>query len=301
MIRPPALLALVLVCLPAGGAVAITLDFPAPATVTAQTTDRDTLTLPAGPWQQGALPTRTRQGAIRQMAWSLDGPVETASLVTSLRGQIESADFEVSFSCAAAQCGGYDFRFAMPVLPAPEMFVDLGDYHYLLAEGTEGELLSLLVSRGGSKGYVQLTTVAAADAPVTVTSSKSLPTAPAGPIWTMLEDTGHAPLDDLLFAPGSARLEADDTGSLSALATGLRDRPGARIALVGHTDADGTLAANMDLSRRRARAVRQALIEDGIAADRIVAEGVAYLAPRNSNGDEEGREANRRVEAVLLN
>ena len=55
----------------------------------------------------------------------------------------------------------------------------------------------------------------------------------------------------------------------------------------------------MSLSRRRAEAVRSALVSDhGIAAERLAANGVSYLAPVASNADEAGRAKNRRVELV---
>ncbi|HEY1075592.1 MAG TPA: OmpA family protein [Fontimonas sp.] len=69
--------------------------------------------------------------------------------------------------------------------------------------------------------------------------------------------------------------------------------------VVGHTDAQGKLDANFDLSKRRAEAVKAALIKDyGIAAARLSANGVASLAPIASNQTDEGRAKNRRVELV---
>ena len=74
-----------------------------------------------------------------------------------------------------------------------------------------------------------------------------------------------------------------------------------RIALVGHTDTVGGLEANINVSRARARSVRQRLIESyGIAEERLDAEGMGYLAPVASNLTAEGRDQNRRVEVVLL-
>ena len=71
--------------------------------------------------------------------------------------------------------------------------------------------------------------------------------------------------------------------------------------LVGHTDTVGSLDANIALSRRRAEAVRARLVEaHGVDGARIDARGVGYLAPAVANDSDEGREANRRVEAVLL-
>jgi OOP family OmpA-OmpF porin len=74
-----------------------------------------------------------------------------------------------------------------------------------------------------------------------------------------------------------------------------------RLALVGHTDDTGDLQANTSVSTRRAQAVRTRLINaHGVASDRIEAQGVGYLAPITSNATAEGRDLNRRVEAVLL-
>ena len=75
-----------------------------------------------------------------------------------------------------------------------------------------------------------------------------------------------------------------------------------RIALVGHTDATGSLEANVAVSRARAVSVRERLIADyGVDATQMDAEGMGYLAPVASNLTPDGRERNRRVEAVLLN
>ena len=73
------------------------------------------------------------------------------------------------------------------------------------------------------------------------------------------------------------------------------------MALVGHTDDTGALQANVAVSTRRAEAVRARLIETyGVAANRIEAQGAGYMAPITSNATPEGRDINRRVEAVLL-
>ena len=81
----------------------------------------------------------------------------------------------------------------------------------------------------------------------------------------------------------------------------MRASPDMRIALVGHTDTVGSLDGNIALSVSRARSVRQRLIDAyGIAPERLQSQGMGFLAPYTSNTTEEGREANRRVEAVVL-
>ena len=73
-----------------------------------------------------------------------------------------------------------------------------------------------------------------------------------------------------------------------------------RVLIVGHTDMTGEIAANLTLSRARAAAVvTQLTTVHGIAAARLLADGVGPLSPVASNADEAGRQQNRRVEIVL--
>jgi len=69
--------------------------------------------------------------------------------------------------------------------------------------------------------------------------------------------------------------------------------------VVGHTDNQGEEAQNLDLSRRRAEAVVAALTGDfAVDPARLMAHGLAGLAPLTSNRDEDGRVINRRIELV---
>jgi OOP family OmpA-OmpF porin len=115
-----------------------------------------------------------------------------------------------------------------------------------------------------------------------------------------LMSEGHVALDDLAFETGAAALAAGDPASLADLAAFLAANPGARVTLVGHTDAEGSLEANIALSRRRAEAVAAVLVgQFGVARGQVAAAGAGWLAPRASNATPEGRARNRRVEAVL--
>ena len=126
---------------------------------------------------------------------------------------------------------------------------------------------------------------------------RSLP----GDLAGALRTKGHVVLTDLEFETGSSALGAGNFASLDRLAGFMAAEPGARVALVGHTDSIGGLAGNIALSKRRAQSVRQRLIEaHGIDGARMQAEGMGYLSPVASNLEPEGREANRRVEVILL-
>jgi OOP family OmpA-OmpF porin len=195
------------------------------------------------------------------------------------------------------------------------MHVDLGDFRFLSAVQGD-EAVSILVSRSALTGYVQITRVtpapdagappsvpAAAVVDLTVAVDEAAAGALAVPdsaIGPALDEIGTAVLGDLQFASGAAELSAGDYSSLAAVAAWLAANPDGTIALVGHTDASGSLDANIALSERRAEAVAQVLIDRyGVDRDRVTAKGVGFLSPRATNQTEEGRQKNRRVEVVV--
>ncbi len=92
----------------------------------------------------------------------------------------------------------------------------------------------------------------------------------------------------------------EDVSEIEDLAEFLREYDGVMLQLEGHTDSVGTPLYNLDLSQRRADAVRDRLIEDfGISPGRITAQGYGEQLPVADNETEAGREANRRVVAVV--
>ncbi len=92
----------------------------------------------------------------------------------------------------------------------------------------------------------------------------------------------------------------EDVPEIEDLAEFLREYDGVMLQLEGHTDNVGAPLYNLDLSQRRADAVRDMLIEDfGISPGRIAAQGFGEQLPVADNETEAGREANRRVVAVV--
>lgn len=108
-------------------------------------------------------------------------------------------------------------------------------------------------------------------------------------------------LEGVNFASGSAELLPESVDVLLELAFTLQEDPSRRIEVRGHTDSTGNPVINLDLSQRRAQAVRDALIEMGIDPGRITAVGYGQEFPIADNGTREGRARNRRVEAFNLN
>lgn len=295
-----------------GPAAALDLQMPVTATLAREITrDADTILLPTGVFADGTVPLLRLEGRITERAWHLPvSGLTTLQILLPLRDELEKSGWTVVLDCFAAECGGFDFRFRAPVLTAPDMFVDLFDFRYLHArrgESDAAEHVALMVSNAGQTGYVQITHVRPGPVPAPV---EPAPAVRAEAVEEAVEvlglgerllSEGHVILDDLDLASGAGQLGPGPYASLRALAAFLLARPGLRVALVGHTDSVGGSEVNIALSRTRAEAVRERLISSyGVPPAQIEAQGIGALSPVASNRTAEGRERNRRVEAVLL-
>lgn len=109
-------------------------------------------------------------------------------------------------------------------------------------------------------------------------------------------------LEQVFFETDSATIKSESANVLEAVAAVVKTLDGARIRIEGHTDDQGSNAYNLDLSRRRARAVAQWLIQNaGIDAKQLTTEGFGKSRPIvSADGDEAARAQNRRVEFVLV-
>jgi outer membrane protein OmpA-like peptidoglycan-associated protein len=121
----------------------------------------------------------------------------------------------------------------------------------------------------------------------------------AAELSTGLAGSGHTVVNGILFDPGKAEIKPESAPALQEVAKLLKQDANLKLYVVGHTDNVGSLAANMDLSKRRTAAVVQLLITQyGTTADRLQPYGNGPYAPLASNDTEDGRIANRRVELV---
>lgn len=101
----------------------------------------------------------------------------------------------------------------------------------------------------------------------------------------------------IYFDAGSDRIRPEAAPALREIAALQVAQPGLSLVLEGHTDNVGDDGANRALSRRRASAVRQALVTSfGADASRLRVRGLGDTRPAGSNDTPEGRQANRRVE-----
>ena len=113
-----------------------------------------------------------------------------------------------------------------------------------------------------------------------------------------LETREHYDLYGIHFESDKSTLDQGATPLLDDLATALKNFPDWGLRIVGHTDATGEPAANEVLSVQRADAIKAALVERGVATERLQAAGLGENRPIASNQTPEGRALNRRVELV---
>jgi outer membrane protein OmpA-like peptidoglycan-associated protein len=106
-------------------------------------------------------------------------------------------------------------------------------------------------------------------------------------------------LSDVLFDTNQSSLKADGREQLDRLATFLKAYPERKALIEGFTDNVGSNAHNEGLSHRRAEAVKSALMDRGIAMDRIGTQAYGESNPVAGNDSAVGRQLNRRVEIVL--
>ena len=102
------------------------------------------------------------------------------------------------------------------------------------------------------------------------------------------------------FASDSANITSSFYSALNGIAQSLNNYPETRIQVNGYTDSTGNDAHNQELSQRRANAVAQYLVAQGVSSSRIVANGFGSSNPIASNSTQEGRLQNRRVEIKIL-
>lgn len=125
---------------------------------------------------------------------------------------------------------------------------------------------------------------------------------------TGLPDTRHKLIEEgkfsttgILFDVNAATIKPESAGVLAEIAAVLKENPSLKIKVVGHTSSDGDDKANMDLSKKRADAVKHALTKDySIDALLIETDGKGEKEPVGDNKTKEGKIQNRRVEFTKI-
>lgn len=142
--------------------------------------------------------------------------------------------------------------------------------------------------------------VVPATAPPAVPEPAPVEAAPAPAPAADLAQAGTLVLQGVNFQTGRAELTPDSIPVLDDAAKQLVAHADLKVEVGGHTDSSGNAASNLTLSQQRAEAVRDYLIGQGVAADRLSAKGYGDAVPLADNATAAGRARNRRVELKVL-
>jgi len=229
------------------------------------------------------------------------GPAERSVLEVfrNYEGALEKAGFAPLFSCAKQECG--DIQQAIESGPRYMLLWGQGDHRYLAAKLSrpEGDVYAALyVTKNGSGGPARGRAMIQLDVVELKGMETRMVVVEADKLRTDLATDGRVALYGIQFDFDKDTLPPDSEPQLAEIVKLLKDDPSLSVLVVGHTDMQGGFEYNMDLSRRRAQRVVEALAEDGISKDRLSPVGVGPAAPVASNDSEEGRALNRRVEIV---
>lgn len=116
-----------------------------------------------------------------------------------------------------------------------------------------------------------------------------------------LIEKGSVSTNGILFDSGSANIQPQSYGIIRQISQVLQQETSMNLNIIGHTDADGADEVNLALSKKRAAAVKNALVNTyNISADRLQTDGKGESVPVGDNNTPDGKAQNRRVEFVKI-
>jgi len=238
---------------------------------------------------------QTVEGKITRIVYQVPKGVSALEVFRNFEKRVQDNNYESVFSGGPDQIKDYPFKYKHPVEILREAEIGNG-IHYLLASkevsGSRNYLSVLVAPHGGGQG-VRVDLIAAESKPMAVKMVD------AKQMELGLNESGRVALYGIYFDNDSATVKPESTPTLKEIAKLMQAQPQLKIIVVGHTDYVGGYDYNMDLSKRRAKSVMDALVKNhAVPAARLKSAGVGYLAPAATNQSDAGRALNRRVELV---
>ncbi len=169
--------------------------------------------------------------------------------------------------------------------------LESGQYQFIVPAGREYRISA------EQKGYIFKSEVFEVPELTTYRRlQKDIALEPIPPIITVPPKTNLT----VLFDFDKASLRPESKPELERAIRFILQNPGRRFEIAAHTDALGTEEYNLDLSERRAAAVKRYLVENGVPTDIIISKGYGESQPIDDNETPQGRQRNRRVELTVI-
>jgi outer membrane protein OmpA-like peptidoglycan-associated protein len=266
---------------------------------------------------KASMVTESLEGRVTRITYGLRGERSSLEVFRNYELALKEAGFEQVWRCEAEQCVEHSWapekyawhfsdsnpnlerRYCRDYARFGNRMSDGVHQRYLAAKLTrpaEGDVYAAVYAtrdEGESVVVVQVDIVEMT--PMDVGMELKL----ANEMKREISREGRSVLYDILFDYDSAVIKPESEPALEEIQKLMNGDPTLKLLVVGHTDNQGGLEYNLDLSMRRARAVADALVSRyGVARSRLEGHGVGFLAPVASNDSEKGRELNRRVELV---
>lgn len=252
------------------------------------------------------------EGKYTRIAYNYPADRSALEVMRNYQAALEKAGLKVLFTCAKESCGeGFgaffldarvnnNFIQGGEVNSAPFNY-SRNDARYLLAKGTrpDGALIHVAVYSvapvKNQLGGIYLDIVEAKP----METGKVSASLNAADMAKGIAADGKVAVYGILFDTDKTEVKPESKPALTEIAKLLQQDAKLKVYVVGHTDSEGALAHNLELSQKRAEAVVKVLAADyKINARRLTAKGVASYAPAASNDSAPGRDKNRRVELV---
>ncbi|GGC04985.1 OmpA family protein [Pseudoduganella buxea] len=249
------------------------------------------------------------EGRYTRLAYNFPNDRSTLEVMRNYEAALQKAGLKTLFACAKEECGrtfgSYWYQrlsnnYIKGSYVGPFNF-GRENMRYLLAKGTrpDGSLVHVAVyvtaPVGKQNGGIHLAIVEGK----AMETGKVTASLNAADMAKSIAADGKVAIYGVLFDTDKADVKPDSKPALAEMAKLLQQDPKLKVFVVGHTDNQGTLAHNIDLSQKRADSVVKVLAADyRIDPKRLSPKGIASYAPVASNDADPGREKNRRVELV---
>ena len=273
-------------------------------------------------------PTQTKalEGRRTHLVYLLPENIAPLQAVRNYQNEITAKGGKLLFECKANECGGDAGRSSeggggnqsLSMFLWPESNIKdkaftngncaqtlrIADQRYAAFELPNNKAFVSVLAYSGKDGgnYCKAftnRTIVVVDVMELKAMEQKMVTVKAEEMVQAINTQGRVALYGLYFDTAKAEVKPESKDTLEQIARLLKNASKLKLLVVGHTDNVGEFSGNMDLSKRRAESVVNALVSQyKVDRKRLTSVGVSFASPIASNDTEDGKAKNRRVELV---